>query len=388
MNPPPDTRIDASIKVLLVEDNPADALLVEHAFEEIASLRAVVHHVSRLEAAKAQLAAETYDVVLLDLGLPDAQGIDTFCSLHATHPNVPTVVFTGMADAQLGLAAIQAGAADYLVKGQTDSPLLERSARFAIERARNQQSHLELARAQAAREEAESANRAKDEFLALLSHELRTPLNAIVGWSSLLRAGSLNPDTMRMAIESIELNAQAQARMIEDLLDISRVIAGQLSLNSGPLLLSDVVKAAVESQRPTLLAKQLEVQLDLHPVDIICADCIRLQQAVGHLLSNAIKFTPEGGTISVLLEQKEQKLQLTISDTGEGIEPEHLPLIFNRFWQADSSTTRRHDGLGIGLSVTQHLIELHGGHIKASSQGKGHGATFQIILPLRSDIDA
>jgi len=240
-----------------------------------------------------------------------------------------------------------------------------------------------LASERAARADAESANRAKDEFLATVSHELRTPLNAIMGWSHLLRRGKMDEAATARAAETIERNAKTQAQLIEDILDVSRVITGKLRLNIGPVDLASVVNAAIDSVQLAADSKDihLEVMLD-SSARHVAGDSGRLQQVIWNVLSNAIKFTPAGGHVELRLERSNNNAQIRVIDSGEGIGAEFLPFIFDHFRQADGTSTRRHSGLGLGLAIVRHLVELHGGTVRAQSDGKGQGATFTISLPL------
>lgn len=245
-----------------------------------------------------------------------------------------------------------------------------------------------LGREQRARREAESANRAKDEFLALVSHELRTPMSAILGWAQLLRAGAVTAAKQAAAVEKIERNAKLQAKLIEDLLDVSRIISGKLEIERSPIEVGAVVRAAVETARPTAEAKRLA----LHVADSsrgarARADATRLQQIAGNLLANAIKFTPEGGRVEVCVSASEEHAAIEVRDSGQGIAPELLPHIFDRFRQSDTSSTRRHGGLGLGLSIVRQLTEMHGGGVVAASEGEGKGATFVVRLPLLAETD-
>jgi len=255
--------------------------------------------------------------------------------------------------------------------------LLEESRRSADERAQL------LVAAEQSRQQAETANRMKDEFLAVLSHELRTPLNAIVGWVALLRRGSLNADQVIRALESIERNSRLQTQLIDDLLDMSRVISGSLRLDVQPLELDAVVAEAISTVTPLSVAKGVQiVTAGDKRTTLVRGDPARVQQIIWNLLSNAIKFTPSGGTVAVSVEHSGSMAEVRVSDTGEGIAPEFLPHVFERFRQADSSTTRQRGGLGLGLAIVRQLVELHGGSIAASSAGHGLGATFLVRLPL------
>jgi PAS domain S-box-containing protein len=231
--------------------------------------------------------------------------------------------------------------------------------------------------------EAENANRLKDEFLATVSHELRTPLNAILGWARMLRMGRLKEESRTRAIGIIEKSAVAQGQIIEDILDVSRIITGQLRLEVSPVEIAQVVEEAVESVRPTADAKGVRLQSVLDTkTNLVAGDAHRLQQVCWNLLSNAIKFTPKGGRVQVTLARIDSHVEITVSDTGQGIAPEFLPHVFERFRQADSSTTRTYGGLGLGLAIVRHLTELHGGTVSATSAGLGQGATFRVFLPL------
>jgi signal transduction histidine kinase len=232
------------------------------------------------------------------------------------------------------------------------------------------------------RAEAEAANRLKDEFLATVSHELRTPLNAIVGWSHLLNQGRLDASTSTRAMESIERNAKAEAQMIEDLLDISRLAAGTLKLNVAEVELAVIIHEAINSLRSRADAKAIKVTVETDPgCEWITADSRRLQQIIWHLLNNAIKFTPPNGRVSIQLKKAQQEVEIAVEDSGQGIEPEFLDCVFEKFWQADSGTTRRQGGLGVGLSIVRYLAELHGGPVAVESEGPSHGSRFLVRLP-------
>jgi signal transduction histidine kinase/ActR/RegA family two-component response regulator len=240
-----------------------------------------------------------------------------------------------------------------------------------------------LIREHMARAEAESANRMKDEFLATVSHELRTPLNAIIGWSHLLMHDSLDEATVARGIETIARNAKSQAQLIEDILDVSRVITGKLHLNIGSVDASSVINAAIDSVQLAADSKGIQLEVTLDPsARHVSGDSGRLQQVVWNLLSNAIKFTPSGGHVHVRLERAGSDAQIKVSDTGQGIGADFLPFVFDRFRQADATSTRRHGGLGLGLAIVRHLVELHGGTVHADSLGEGCGSTFTIKLPL------
>ncbi|WP_316436175.1 PAS domain S-box protein [Leptolyngbya sp. NK1-12] len=240
-----------------------------------------------------------------------------------------------------------------------------------------------LAREQAAREAAEAASRIKDEFLAVVSHELRTPLNPILGWSKLLRSRQLDAEKTDRALEVIERNAQMQAQLINDLLDVSRILRGKLSLDTQPVDLVVTIQAAMETVRLAADAKSIQIHTQFAPdVGPVSGDAGRLQQVVWNLLSNAVKFTPEGGRVDIRLERSDSQAQITVTDTGKGIPADFLPYVFDQFRQESSATTRHFGGLGLGLAIVRYLVELHGGAVQADSPGEGQGATFTVTLPL------
>jgi signal transduction histidine kinase/DNA-binding response OmpR family regulator len=240
-----------------------------------------------------------------------------------------------------------------------------------------------LEREQRARAAAESASRAKDEFLAVLSHELRTPLNAVYGWARMLQSGQLQGADLRRALEVIMRNASAQVQLIDDMLDVSRIVTGKMRLDVRPVELKPVVEAALDAVRPAVEAKELRLQAVLDPQAFgVMGDPDRLQQVVWNLLINAVKFTPRGGRIQVHLLRANSHVEIVVSDTGQGIAPDVLPHVFERFHQADSTSTRRHSGLGLGLALVRHLVELHGGAVTADSEGPDCGSTFTVRLPV------
>jgi len=239
-----------------------------------------------------------------------------------------------------------------------------------------------LRRESHARQEAEEASRLKEEFLATVSHELRTPLNAVVGWSRLLRSGQLDADGATHAIEIIERNALMQKQIVEDLLDVSRIVTGKLRINTQPVDLLLVIHAAIDAIRPAAEAKEIDIRTHFDAPDLIVrADVERLQQVFWNLLANAVKFTPAHGTIEVHLRQQDSLAEVLIEDSGPGVPPDFLPRIFERFSQADGSSTRKHGGLGLGLAIVRHLVELHGGTVSASNRDENGGAVLTVSLP-------
>jgi PAS domain S-box-containing protein len=241
-------------------------------------------------------------------------------------------------------------------------------------------------REHAARTQAEEATRLKDEFLANLSHELRTPMNAIIGWTHLLKSGRLDEAQRQRAMESIDRGARSQAKLIEDLLDVSRIVSGKLSLTMAPVDLRAVLAAAIDSLRPAAQAKNIRIDLNV-ATSAVMGDVGRLQQVFLNILSNALKFTSTGGQVSVKLENAADCACVSIADTGEGISPDFLPFVFDRFRQADGTSTRNHMGLGLGLAIVRHVVEMHGGTVVAHSEGVGKGATFVVTLPLAGEVE-
>ena len=236
-----------------------------------------------------------------------------------------------------------------------------------------------------AREEAETASRMKDEFLATISHELRTPLTAILGWANMLNRGLLSQIQTRHALEVIEQSARSQAGLVDDILDTARIITGRLKLEAHPVEIERVFQAAVDVIRPSAEAKRIALQVvtDARST-IVFGDANRVQQVIWNLLSNAVKFTSEGGRVEARLSRTEGHIEITVTDTGIGIEPQFMPYIFDRFRQADSTSTRKYSGLGLGLAIVRHVVEMHGGTVAASSPGQGQGATFKARFPIAS----
>jgi signal transduction histidine kinase/ActR/RegA family two-component response regulator len=254
-----------------------------------------------------------------------------------------------------------------------------------LQRSEEARGHL-LLRAERARAEAEAANRIKDEFLATLSHELRTPLTSLLGWSSVLREGKRDAKVLAQGLDAIDRNARVQAQLIDDLLDVSRIVSGKLNLEVRPLDIASVARAAINVVQPAADAKGITLHYYAEPgLGAISADSARVHQIIWNLLSNAVKFTPHGGEISVCVDQDKSNARVTVKDSGQGIDSEFLPRVFDRFRQADSSTTRSFGGLGLGLAIVRHLVELHGGTVSAQSDGAGKGATFTVTFPLMAD---
>jgi CheY-like chemotaxis protein len=252
---------------------------------------------------------------------------------------------------------------------------------------RAEQEHAELLLSErAARAEAQAAGSAKDEFLAILSHELRTPLQSMLGWTQMLKQKRVDERMMEKGLETIERNVKTQAQLIEDLLDISRIVAGTIRLDRQPIELGPIVESALAAAALPADAKSIRLDAMLEPLAVeLLGDAERLEQVVSNLISNAVKFTPPGGRIGVRLERDRENARIVVEDNGRGISPEFLPHVFDRFRQAESTTRRSHGGLGIGLSIVRHLVTLHGGTVTAESPGENQGATFTVTLPLHAE---
>jgi signal transduction histidine kinase len=325
------------------------------------------------------------DLVLLDVQLPDMSGLDVCRRIKedAVTGIIPVIqisaTFVTKDHAQ---EALKYGADIYLTE-PLEPKELETVASVLLRLARTEAGLREaLARERAARAQAEEATQIKDQFLANLSHELRTPMNIIIGWSHLLRTGPLDDSQRQRATEAIERAARSQAQLIEDLLDVSRIVAGKFRLVKQEVDAGRILQLAVDSLKLVAQAKQLTIVLTREGDDArVSGDPDRLQQVFWNLLSNAVKFTPSGGRVDARLATSATQVSIEVTDTGVGIDSEFLPFVFERFRQADSTSTRAHAGIGLGLAIVRHVIELHGGTVRADSAGEGRGATFTVTLP-------
>jgi len=423
--------------ILIIDDSPEDREFYRRMLSQDPE-----YQLQFLEAETGEEGLETAltgnpDCLLLDYRLPDLDGLEFLTRLRE-RLRVPVIVLTGQGNESVAVEAMKGGAQDYLLKGQVTRQSLQSAVRNAVEKVALQREveerTAELARANEAlqkmygeletlvhqrtaelshaneelkreiavrkwaeeerarllvreqdlRRQAEEANRMKDEFLATLSHELRTPLNAMLGWAQVLRLGKLDSEAAARALETIERNARAQAQLIADLLDVSRIITGKLRLDLQPVELPAIIEAALDSARPGADAKGIDLDVSLDRLTSpVLGDTDRLQQVIWNLLSNAIKFTPPGGRVMVRLQQTGGSAEIRVADTGAGIRPDFLPYVFDRFRQAESTITRSHGGLGLGLSIVRHLVELHGGSAAVYSEGEGKGAAFTVRLPVR-----
>jgi len=379
--------------VLIVDDD----LALLSALPEALQLRmdsVLVDTCDTAREALNRIASTDYDAIVSDIKMPGMDGLALLAEVRAVRPKTPTLLITGHGEHDLALQALRGGAYDFIQK-PIDRDYFVAALTRAIQvrqlsrTLEAQQSELERHAAElectveARTHDLREANRIKDEFLATVSHELRTPLNSILGWAQLMRTGTLDDNVSGRALQTIERNTRMLAQIIDDLLDVSRIISGKLRLDVKPIDLGPVVEAALEAVRPAAAAKHINLDLSLDStVGAVSGDPGRLQQVVWNLLSNAMKFTPDGGTVEVRLEGVGSNACITIQDTGEGIPETFLPFVFDRFRQADSTFTRMHGGLGIGLAIVRHLVEMHGGSVTADSPGKDQGATFTVSLPL------
>jgi len=310
------------------------------------------------------------DLILLDVKLPDIDGFEVSRRLKADveTASIPVLQITATySSTEHWAQALNAGADGYLT--HPAEPIVLVATIRALLRAREAERALR------------EANRLKDDFLATLSHELRTPLNAIVGWAHVLRTPNLDPAVTARAVESIQRNAEAQTRLIADILDVSRIVTGKLRIDSRRVELARVVEAAVETVRPSAVARQVTLETSLDPEAVVQGDPSRLQQIAWNLLTNAVKFTPAAGTVRVTVRRSPASVQLVVEDTGIGIEPAFIGFVFDRFRQADASMTRTVSGLGLGLALVNDLVQMHGGTVRAESEGTNRGSRFTVSFP-------
>jgi signal transduction histidine kinase len=416
-----------------------DILLVDDHEENLLALEAILtdesYHLVRARSGRdalREVLGRDFALILLDVAMPHLDGYETASLIRQRERSRDTPIIFLTANYRSDLHVFRGysvGAVDYIFKPFTPEILQSKVAVFvelfnkreALKRhsAALQRAHDELEervrartgelatantalraeiservriererlalleREQTARAHAESVNRMKDEFLATLSHELRTPLNAILGWAHLLTTGKADDATTQRAIGVIRNNALAQSQLIEDILDVSRIISGKLRLNLAPLSLRAVIEEALDSVTPAAEAKCIAIARHLDEVEAITGDKDRLQQVFWNLLSNAVKFTPRDGRVTVRLSRTGDDAIISVEDSGIGISPDFLPCVFDRFTQADGSATRRHGGLGLGMAIVRHLVELHGGTVCAFSEGENRGTTFTAALPMR-----
>lgn len=391
----PQPKLEPKVDVLLVDDRAENLIALEAVLE---GLGQNLVKVQSGEAALKYLLNNDVAVILLDVQMPGMDGFETarMIRLRERSQHIPIIFLTAFNEGDdLRSLGYTLGAVDFLYKPINSTVLTSKVSVFIELFKKNLEvqyqaaqliaKNAEIVHAQAARQQAEEANRLKDEFLAIVSHEVRTPLNSILGWSQLLLKREFDAATTRRALETIARNAQAQAELIEDILDISRLMRGKVELALQSIDLTALIHSAIESISPQAEAKSIQLSMHLDStLPEIPADPARLRQIVWNLLTNAIKFTPEGGQVEVQvgwISREDKCVQITVRDTGVGIAPDVLPHIFDHFWQADSSATRSHGGLGLGLAIVRQLVELHHGKIQAHSDGHQQGATFTVQFP-------
>jgi signal transduction histidine kinase len=416
--------------VAITVKKPVNILVVDDRDENLMALEAVLDDPGyRLVRAKSgrealkEVLEQDFALILLDVVMPGVDGYETATLIRERPRSRQTpIIFLTANDFGVNYVfrGYTVGAVDYLVKPvpadvlrskvavfvelfnrqealriaqeELESKIAERTrelanANLALSAEIDERSKIErervqlLRREQAARLEAERANRLKDEFLATLSHELRTPLNAIMGWAHVLNQSNHDRDTVQRAANVIRQNATSQAQLIDDILDVSRIVGGRLTIESGLVSVKQVIEDAVDSLMPAAAAKSIQVIRRLDDSLNVLGDRDRMQQVVWNLVSNAFKFTPKGGSVTITLSEQDGDVHVEVADTGIGIAPEFLPFVFDRFRQADSSMSRRHNGLGLGMAIVRHLVELHGGTVTVESPGEGKGTTFRLKLP-------
>ena len=433
-------------RILIVDDSPEDREAYRRLLRQDPDNQYAFVDAASADEGLRRYREEAPDCVLLDYRLPDLDGVSFLRELRATTDGVPVpvILLTGQGSEAVAVEAMKSGAQDYLLKTAVSAQTLARSVQHAIDRVlllrsierrtqelsetnaalqnevsqrkraeealqkmygeleqlvnartaelsrANRELSLEVAerrRVEAERadllQREQQASRLKDEFLATVSHELRTPLNAILGWSRVLRTANVNESLQGRALESIERNALAQARLIEDILEVSRIVTGKLRLKVATLDLTQVIDAALDVMRPALDAKDIRLERDVPPAPWLgMGDFDRLQQVIWNLLSNAVKFTPRLGVVRIALTRADGWDRIVVSDSGKGIAPAFLPHVFAPFRQADASTTRDQGGLGLGLAIVRQLVELHGGSVRAESDGEDRGSRFTVLLPV------
>jgi signal transduction histidine kinase len=382
---------NGAIHVLLVEDNPADTRLVQETLAQAAGALFRLECADRLAKGASRLLQGGIDVVLLDLGLPDSQGLATFQQIHQRQPEVPVVILSGAIDEDLAMAAVEAGAQDYLVKGTENRQVLTRALRYAIERKRAdeqvRQLNAELRQRNRELEEqyrqVEACSRLKSEFLANMSHELRSPLNGIIGFTELLYDGKLGApaESQRECLGRILGSARHLLRLINDVLDLARIEAGKLVLSPEPIIVSHLVEEACESLAAVAAEKRIEIKYRIFPDLDAVIDPARLKEVAYNYLSNALKFTPPSGQVTVaVMPEGSGEFRLEVADTGPGIAEEDLCQLFTDFHQIDSGKGKRFQGTGLGLALTRRIVEAQGGTVGVRSV-VGEGSTFFAVLP-------
>jgi signal transduction histidine kinase len=388
---PPDRSPGGALRVLLIDDDEDERFLTRERLDEVPGRPYALDWTPDYEAGLEAVCAGSHDVYLLDYRLGARTGIELLRAARARGAtrSAPVILLTGQAHSQTDGEALDAGADDYLEKAGLTPALLDRAIRYAVAQSRAaaelerkvRERTAELAKANAALRD---ADRRKDEFLALLAHELRNPLTPIVHALEILRLANDTGETVRRQRERMERQVAQLNRLVEDLLDVSRITSGKMRLSPEPLLVQEIVDTAVDMSRPQLEKSGLELTLDVpaEPIRLV-GDRVRLTQVLGNLLNNAAKFTETGGRVWLDVRRTGDRVSLTVRDTGVGIPAPLLPQIFDLFNQVERTVHRSHSGLGIGLALVQRLTEMHGGKVSAHSDGPGKGAAFTVELPVR-----
>jgi signal transduction histidine kinase len=369
------------VNILIVDDRLESLLSLESMLADLG--QNIVRSGHGYDALRAAL-QQDFAVIVIGVDMPWVDGLLTAEVIRRQQESrdVPILFLVDADSAEHQVfRGNSLGSMDYLVR-PVPSEILRAKVQVFIELYKLRQDRKRLS------SELQRAKHDRDEFLSTLSHELRTPLNAIIGWVQVLRSKRVDEVTMARAMEALERNAKAQANIVQDMLDLSRIITGGLHLDFQLVEFESSIAAAVDAVRPTADAKRVQLNVRMERSGtLIAGDAHRLQQIVWNLLSNSVKFTPAGGAISVQLQRDDTHLRLSVSDTGRGIDPRFLPFVFDRFRQGDGAV-RSHGGLGLGLSIARQLVEMHGGLIEASSEGEGKGATFMVYLPIREILPA
>ena len=379
---------EPSPRLLVVDDRPASL------YSTTRILRAggftVLQATTGTEAV-AVATSQPIDLIVLDINLPDLSGYEVCKQIRAdSHtPRMPVIYLSAsFVDDVHKVQGYEAGADGYLTHPVESAVLIATVNAFLRTRAIEIEREAALASERIARAEAERANRAKDDFLATLSHELRSPLNAIIGWAEVARIHSSGNAQVQDALAVIVRNARFQAKLVSDLLDVSRVTSGKLEVEMAPVDLVAVINSALDSTMAAAAAKSIRIEGTIAAPDAkVCGDAQRLEQVVLNLLGNAVKFSSEGGRVELRLERAGEHVEIVVSDQGRGISSEFLPRVFDRFWQQDASSRRGYTGLGLGLAIVKHLVEAHGGSVRVDSAGEEKGATFTVRLPLLRGAD-
>jgi len=384
----PVESLPKNLAILLLEDSVLDAELTCASLGIEGDGR--TERVEDEASFEAALRAHPFDLILADYSLPSFDGISALDIAQRLQPETPFIFVSGALGEELAIETLKSGATDYVLKHRLERlrPSVLRALRAREERTQRRLAERRLRQLaeENARlyEEASKANRAKDEFIAMISHELRTPMTSILGWARLLKMGGLTPSQCEAALEAVEQSATVQARLIDDLLDVSRIATGKLELQFATVDMNEVVLITADALRIPAAEKQIGIEVRSGGGDplLVQGDRSRLQQAVSNLLQNAVKFTPEGGSIIVTVSGLNGTLDLRVTDTGRGIRPDAVGRIFEPFRQDDAASADSHRGLGLGLSIVRHIVERHGGEVAAESEGLGRGATFRVRLPL------